>query len=217
MGGRLSGPRRRALVDAARRHGTLILENEYDCEFNYAGASYPPVYGSAPESTLLLSTFAKAVSPALRLGFIVAPPDAAAALAAHIERERLHASWPAQKVTEALLRSGELERHLRRVRRHYAALRELIRARLGRFHEQVAVLGDDGGLHVVVRARSPGRDLALQAALTARGVRYDTVRQFATGQPDAGGLLLAYGHMDGATLAASLDALERSLEEQCKK
>ena len=151
MGGRLSGPRRRALVELARTRAMLILENEYDCEFHYAGTNHPPIFTHAPESTLLLSTFAKAVSPSLRLGFIVAAPEAAAMLAAHIERERAHVSWPVQKVVETLLVSGELDRHLRRVRRHYGAMRDaIIRQRLAPHTDVIDLCGDEGGLHVVI-------------------------------------------------------------------
>ncbi len=213
LGGRLSGPRRRALIDAARTYGTLILENEYDCEFNYAGTSYPPIYSSAPESTLLLSTFAKAVSPALRLGFVAAPYNAATALADLIEHERLHTSWPAQKVMESLLRSGELDRHLRRVRRHYAAMRDLIRSRLERFHGRIAVLGDEGGLHVVVRGGTHKIDCMLQAVLRTRDIRFDTVRQFATTNLNTDGFLFAYGHMSRSMLITSIEILEGCLDE----
>lgn len=37
LGGRLSGTRRRALLDLAHAHGMLVVENEYDSEFHYAG------------------------------------------------------------------------------------------------------------------------------------------------------------------------------------
>ncbi|MDE1179248.1 PLP-dependent aminotransferase family protein [Paraburkholderia sp.] len=209
MGARLSGPRRRTLIDAARAGGTLILENEYDCEFNYAGTDHPPLFSHAPDSTLLLSTFAKAVSPSLRLGFIAAPPDAADALAACVERERMHVSWPAQKIVEALLVSGELDRHLRRIRRHYASLRASIRARFDALDDaRLELLGDDGGVHVVIRGRTHDFDLRLQTALRDSGVVFDRVVDFATGDIDARGVLLAYGHMDAPMLDAALMRLQ---------
>ncbi|MEK6419330.1 MAG: PLP-dependent aminotransferase family protein [Burkholderia gladioli] len=208
LGGRLSGPRRRAIVELARAHGTLIVENEYDCEFHYAGTRYPPLFASAPESTLLLSTFAKAVSPSLRLGFIAAPRAAADALAEHVERERVHVSWPVQKIVETLLGSGELDKHLRRVRRHYGAMRDLIRERLAGYAGDVDLRGDEGGLHVVVTGRERGFDLALREALHARGIVFNEVREFAgSAAGESGGVLLGYGHMDLEELAAALDAL----------
>lgn len=212
MGGRLSGPRRRALVELARTRAMLILENEYDCEFHYAGTNHPPIFSHAPESTLLLSTFAKAVSPSLRLGFIVAPPDAAAMLAAHIERERTHVSWPVQKVVETLLVSGELDRHLRRVRRHYGAMRDAIRERLTSYSDVIALGGDEGGLNVVITGMSDTLDRDLRAALRANGVVFDEVRDFAMRASHPGGFVLGYGHMDSEALTHSLDLLRACIE-----
>jgi GntR family transcriptional regulator/MocR family aminotransferase len=213
MGGRLSGPRRRALVELARARAMLIVENEYDCEFHYAGTNHPPIFSYAPESTLLLNTFAKAVSPSLRLGFIVAPAAAAAAIVALVERERTHVSWPVQKVVETLLRSGELDRHLRRVRRHYGAMRDAIRERLSAYADVVTLAGDEGGLHVVVAGRDGAFDRDLRAALRANGVLFDEVADFTVSGADPGGFLLGYGHMESEALIASLDLLEARIKQ----
>ncbi|GAB7536406.1 PLP-dependent aminotransferase family protein [Burkholderia sp. 3C] len=208
LGGRLSGPRRRSLIDLARMHGTVIVENEYDCEFHYAGTRYPPLFASAPDNTLLLSTFAKAVSPSLRLGFIAAPKAAATALAAHIERERVHVSWPVQKIVETLLVSGELDKHLRRVRRHYGAMRDLVRARLADYVGEIDLSGDEGGLHVVVAGRERAFDRELRRALNSRGIVFNEVREFAGSTlEESNGFLLGYAHMDLDDLSVALDEL----------
>jgi len=188
-----------------------MLENEYDCEFHYAGTNHPPIFSHAPESTLLLNTFAKAVSPSLRLGFIVAPPVAAAALADLIERERVHVSWPVQKVVETLLVSGELDRHLRRVRRHYGAMRDAIRERLIPYADVITLGGDEGGLHVVVSGQSGAFDRELRAALRSNGVVFNDVRDFAMLGSPLSGFVLGYGHMDSEVLMRSLDVLEACL------
>ena len=216
MGGRLSGPRRRALVELARARSMLIVENEYDCEFHYEGTNHPPIFSYAPESTLLLNTFAKAISPSLRLGFIVAPAAAAAAMVALVERERTHVSWPVQRIVETLLVSGELDRHLRRVRRHYGAMRDAIRERLASYAEVVTLAGDEGGLHVVVAGREGAFDRDLRAALRSKGVLFNEVADFsAAGSDPSGypsGFLLGYGHMDSEALAYSLDVLEACIK-----
>jgi len=213
MGGRLSGPRRRALVELARKRGMLMIENEYDCEFHYAGTNHPPIFSHAPESTLLVNTFAKAVSPSLRLGFIVAPPCAAAALVARVERERTHVSWPVQKIVETLLLSGELDRHLRRVRRHYGAMRDAIRERLTPYADVITLGGDEGGLHVVVSGENDAFDRDLRAALRSKGVVFDDVRDFTKLEPNARGFLLGYGHMDWEALTESLNLLEICIKQ----
>ncbi|WP_175718443.1 PLP-dependent aminotransferase family protein [Burkholderia anthina] len=211
LGGPLSGPRRHALIALAHEHQMLIVENEYDCEFHYAGTRHPPLFSAAPESTLLLNTFAKAVSPALRLGFIAAPPAVAIALAAHVERERVHVSWPIQKIVETLLVSGELDRHLRRVRRHYGAMRDVIRRRLAEHAGSVTLRGDHGGLHMVIMGRTAAFDLELRTVLRTRGIMFNEVRDFTKLAPEANGFLFGYGHMNESELSRSLDDLIESI------
>ncbi|RDJ97947.1 hypothetical protein DLM46_35440 [Paraburkholderia lacunae] len=212
MGGRLSGSRRTALVELARTRAMLIVENEYDCEFHYSGTNHPPIFSYAPESTVLLNTFAKAVSPSLRLGFIVAPPVVAAALVAQIERERTHVSWPVQKIVETLLLSGELDRHLRRVRRHYGAMRDTIRQRLAPYADLVTLGGEEGGLHVIIAGRHSSFDRDLRAALRCNGVVFNDVRDFAMLESAPDGFLLGYGHMDSEALTQSLDVFEACIK-----
>lgn len=212
LGGRLAGPRRRELVQLARQRGMLIIENEYDCEFHYAGTNYPPIFNQAPESTILLNTFGKAISPALKLGFMVAPQELADTLSNFIERERVHISWPVQKILETLLISGELDRHLRRVRRHYSAMREQIRGRLTAWPGRIGVSGDEGGLHVVIRADQAEQDQRLRAALRAHGVLLNQVADFSLLAPDQSGFLFSYGHLDEAALQRALDLLQRCIE-----
>jgi GntR family transcriptional regulator/MocR family aminotransferase len=207
MGGRLSAARRRWLAETARRHGTLILENEYGCEFVYEGNEYPTVYSVAPDNTILLGTFANVVSPSLRLGFAVMPERALATTVRAVAQRHLHPSWPAQKIMEHLLSSGNLDRHVRRSRRHYLALRALIKSRLAPVARHVAVSGDGAGLHVVIQGRTPALDAALLAALARRAVRFEPLAHACKPGTSARGLIFGYGHMDREDLQAALDIL----------
>ena len=197
LGGRLSGARRRALAALVLKHGCLVLENEYDHEFVHEGQNHPPLAAALPGHAVLLGTFAKAVSPALRLGFLAAPPGVADALAVAIEAERSHAAWPAQATVQWLLRSGELQRHLRRVRRHHAQQRAQLLALLQKRCPALQVSGQQGGLHLVLTLGNARQDRALAAHLRRQQVRFQTVRDFGGEDGDAAvdAILLGYGHM----------------------
>jgi GntR family transcriptional regulator/MocR family aminotransferase len=216
-GGRLSARRRHVLVTKARRHGFLIVENEYDFEYDFEGSSYPPIAAGAPECTLLIGTFAKGVSPSLRLGFLIAPPAAADALAASVAGDRMQASWPSQRIMQALLESGDLVRHLRRAKTHYAQYRRTIRNRLAPFSKHVSLLGDSGGLHLVIRGKTSQVDHELQRQLRRSGVVFDAVADYARTEPRGTGVLLSYGHMDAESLAGALlvlcDGIQAAVQE----
>jgi GntR family transcriptional regulator/MocR family aminotransferase len=207
VGGRLSASRRQQLVSHAQTHGTLILENDYGCEFTYEGSDYPTLYSMAPRNTILLGTFANAASPALRIGFVVAPAQAARNIASWIGGAHQQASWPAQKIMEELLSSGELDRHIRRSRRHYLSVRRLIQKQLAPLSQYIDVQGMGAGMLVVLRGRTEPIDRALQEALKARGVRFQPMRDLAGPESNPTGFLFGYAHMELPMVRASLELL----------
>jgi GntR family transcriptional regulator/MocR family aminotransferase len=210
LGGRLSGARRVELAALATRHSSLVIENEYDHEFIYEGQNHTALAAGLPAHTVLVSTFAKAISPALRIGFIAAPHAVAAALAHAIERDRLHASWPVQTSLQWLLASGELQRHLRRVRRHHAGQRDHLVQALKQRCPDVCFRGQEGGLHIVLTMGEPTLDSKLARQLRRLGIAFQTIREFGG---DSDEVLLGYGQMSPAEieLAAELMAEARGL------
>lgn len=71
----MSVPRRIDLTDWAVKHDAWILEDDYDCEFRYAGRPLSSLQGmSAGGHVLYLGSFSKVLFPALRVGYVVVPP-----------------------------------------------------------------------------------------------------------------------------------------------
>ncbi len=77
----LSEPRRQALVDLARRHGVMILEDDAYGELRFSGEALPALYARAPEEGVIqVRTFSKILAAGLRLGYVVAPKELMARL-----------------------------------------------------------------------------------------------------------------------------------------
>lgn len=195
MGVRLSGARRTELSAMVAEHGTLLIENEYDHEFIYEGQNHTALAASLPEHTVLVGTFAKAISPALRIGFVAAPLLVIDALTTLIRQEKLQATWPAQISVHWLLSTGELQRHLRRVRRHHAQQRNRLLTAIRQQCPALGIRGQDGGLHLVLSLGKTELNQQLAVELRLRGVLLQSVKDFG-GQSDE--LLLGYGHMSEA-------------------
>ncbi len=68
----LSEGRRRALVEIARRHDLLIIED--DAWGPIKAERPPPLSALAPERAIYLTSFTKCTLPGLRAGYLVAPP-----------------------------------------------------------------------------------------------------------------------------------------------
>ena len=197
LGGRLPVPRRQALIAWARATGALIVEDDYDSEFRYDVAPLPALFGLDPGVVVHLGTTTKTLTPALGVGWLVARPGLVAEIAAKAVSLGERTSEAAQYALLALLDSGDLGRHVRRMRREYGRRRAAIVAALGALAGPARLLGDTAGLHVVLELPVGTAD-QVAAAAVQRGVLVMTLERYFAGQATRDGLVLGYG---GASLS----------------
>ena len=151
MGMVLSASRRVQLLDWARRSGAWIIEDDYDSEYRYESQPIASLQGLDRDARVLyVGTFSKVLFPALRLGYLVLPPDLVPRFAAVRDATDIFPPTFAQAVAADFIREGHFARHLRRTRALYRerrrALVDAIRSQLG---EQLEVRGDEAGMHLV--------------------------------------------------------------------
>jgi GntR family transcriptional regulator/MocR family aminotransferase len=119
----LTAERRHALVAWARATDGFVVEDDYDSEFRYDRDPVGVLQGLAPERVFTVGTVSKSLAPTIRVGWVLAPPAFAAALA----EEKLLADRGTPGLDQAalalLVESGRFDRHLRRMRARYARRR----------------------------------------------------------------------------------------------
>src|SRR4029077_20996911 len=71
----LSAQRRTALLAWASRTGGLIIEDDYDADYPYDRRPVTAMQGAGPSHVALLGSVSKILSPALRIGWVVSPPE----------------------------------------------------------------------------------------------------------------------------------------------
>jgi GntR family transcriptional regulator/MocR family aminotransferase len=92
--------------------------------------------------------------PALRIGFIVLPPDLRYAVRAAKYVADWHSSEPVQAALATFIDDGDLSRHLRRAGRAYRARRDRITAALtGPLSPWLSLIPAVAGLHVSAHFR----------------------------------------------------------------
>jgi GntR family transcriptional regulator/MocR family aminotransferase len=205
LGGRLPVPRRQALATWARSTGALIVEDDYDGEFRYDVAPLPTLFGLDPDVVIYLGTTSKTLTPALGAGWLVARPDLLPAFTAAAVDLGERVSGPVQHAVTELLASGELERHVRRMRHEYARRRAvMVTALAGR------LTGDTAGMHMVLEL-PPGTATAVAAAARERGVEVATLDRYFGGPPTLEGLMLGYGAADLAAVSLGCQVIAEIL------
>jgi len=205
----LSPERRAELLTWARVQGRLVIEDDYDAEFRYDRQPVAALQGMAVDHVIYAGTVSKTLSPVLRIGWLIVPPQ----LSTDVAR-RVHASgaWPSvidQATMSIMLDRGAFERHLRAMRRRYRRRRDSLIEALHR-RLDVDVTGIAAGLHLVVRPRSEA-DLDL-VAVEARehGIEIDTLHERCwTRGHQQPAMLLGYGALPEKAISRAVAAIAR--------
>jgi GntR family transcriptional regulator / MocR family aminotransferase len=156
-GAALAPERRQALVAWANERDAYVIEDDYDAEFRYDRDPVGALQGLAPDRVALLGTVSKSLAPALRLGWIVCPNTLLEALTEDKRLSDRGSPTLEQLALATLIESGRYDRHLRHMRRVYAARRATLIRALTEHAPHVTLHGLAAGFHAVAELK-PGTD-----------------------------------------------------------
>ncbi|WUJ73944.1 PLP-dependent aminotransferase family protein [Kribbella soli] len=208
LGGRLPVARRNELIRWARRTGAQLIEDDYDSEFRYDVAPLPALAQLDLERVVHLGTLSKTLSPALRLGWLVASEEMVDRLATFRANSGDWPGWPMQAALLAMLRDGYLDQAVRRGRRLYADRRTHAVAVLSPYGQ---VIGQDAGLHVTLLLPDDADDLRIAAAAREAGVVVAPLSEYRRSVPGPPGLVIGYATPSTSDLHRALTILTEVL------
>lgn len=204
LGGVLPIGRRLDLLQWARRHDTWIVEDDYDGEFRYGQRPIDALQSIDTDGRVIyIGTFSKALSPQLRLGYLVLPPELVPVFRQAKRLADRHAPVLEQRALALLIDSGAYERHVRRMRRENDRRRTaLLDAITRHLPGDVRVSGTAAGLHMVLWLpflRSQDEPALVAAARDKDVGVYPVTPLFANPyspmQPRPAGLILGYASL----------------------
>jgi GntR family transcriptional regulator/MocR family aminotransferase len=216
LGLTMSKRRRRALVEYANRHGAVIIEDDYDGEFRFEGYSLEALRAARHADVVFyVGTFSKCMLPALRLGFIVAPKWAMAALIAAINCLDWHSPTLLQSAVAKFITEGHLQRHVRRMRTTYALRRQVLLAGivegLGKWLRPIPSFY---GMHIAAAALDPLDSEGIARRAQGKGVMIHALSRYYLGPETQVGLVFGYGVTDPAEIKYGLSVLSQLLTHQ---
>ena len=222
LGGVLPISRRLELLRWAQRRDAWIIEDDYDGEFRYGQRPIDALQSIDTDGRVIyVGTFSKALSPQLRLGYLVLPHELVPVFRQAKRLADRHAPALEQRALASLIDSGAYERHVRRMRRENERRRTALLDAVARYLPGDAeVAGTAAGLHVVLWLPflRPKDEPTLVAAARGKGVGvYPVSPLFAKpqshGQPRPAGLILGYASLTTEQIQQGMRILAKVMAE----
>jgi len=213
LGVTMSLRRRLALLEWARRSGTLIFEDDYDSEYRYSGRPIPAMQGLDRAGVVIFGgSFTAVLFPALRLGYLVVPPDMVDVFAAAESVSTHHPPLLEQAVLCDFITEGHFARHIRRMRELYA---ERLGVLLECARENLTGLVDistvEAGLQTIGWLQGKITPVQAASAAAQRDVEVVPISRYAAGRTKKDGLVLGFAAVNPRELRRGVDELARAL------
>lgn len=202
----LSVERRMKLLELSRRFSFAIIEDDYDYDYHYASSPYLPLASAGHNGNVIyIGSFSKILDPSIRMGFMIAPGNFIEQCTAFRKTIDVGGDGYMQNALAALIKSGELKRHLKKAKKCYHQRRDfldaLLREKLGKY---VSYTLPSGGMAIWVKLKPnyPVRGLASGAQLHI--VRADTAQN---------AFRFGFASMDEKELELAVGLLEKMLQK----
>ncbi|MBH2044621.1 MAG: PLP-dependent aminotransferase family protein, partial [Comamonadaceae bacterium] len=221
-GATLSLARRKKVLELAVKYQTLVVEDDPYGDL-YFGEAPPPsllaLSSEVPGSRALLAhcgSLSKVLSPGLRIGWLIAPPELLAKAVMCKQFSDAHTSTFAQATAAQYLKADRMPATLANVRKVYAeraqALCDALRKELG---AAVEFVQPRGGLFVWLRLTGAGGKVAnanvLAKAAIEKGVAFVPGTPFFAQNPDHATLRLSFATADVDKIREGVARLAQAL------
>ena len=164
---------RRQFTNLAAEFRVPIVEDDVFGELRYGGPVLPTLRSLRPDLVIYIGSFSKMLTPAIRLGWIVAPRPVIRQINMAKQSADLHTSLLIQAILDEFCRRDLLNRHMKRVRRIFKKRRDALAEALHRhFPQDTRFEVPDGGLSMWV---TPPQDCDIAELLrlaSGKGVEF---------------------------------------------
>jgi GntR family transcriptional regulator/MocR family aminotransferase len=190
------------------------VEDDYDAEYRYDRDPIASLQGLAPESVAYVGTATKTLAPGVRLGWVLVPSHLVGEMAVQHGVARAVPSVLIQAAYATLLERGDIDRHLRRTRRHYHTRRNVLIDALGEQLPTVSIRGAAAGLHLIAWLPDGADEDAIADAAAERGVAVHTLHgDCSVTAPLGPALLLGYGLIGETAIPRAVEELSRAVDQ----
>jgi 2-aminoadipate transaminase len=209
-----SDENRNAVADLVRQTSCLIIQDDPYADLRFSGTRKISFKRILPNNTVLLGSFSKTVAPALRLGWLVAPPSIMDKVVIAKQAADLHTDYLAQRILYRYLCDNDLDAHIATIIRQYGKQKTaMINAIKDFFPAGVQYTNPEGGMFLWVTLPEGMSSMALFDAAIKQKVAFVPGTPFYVDRKDSNTLRLNFSCSDEATIAEGIKRLGTSIRE----
>jgi GntR family transcriptional regulator/MocR family aminotransferase len=209
LGVTLSLPRRMAMLDWARTNGSWIIEDDYDSEFRYVGPPLPSIRSiDSHDRVIYVGTFSKALYPAIRVGYLVLPPQLVGTFRSFAGLVNRSVSVEVQLALAEFIGGGHFATHLRRMRDLYAQRRAaFVELGAAALNGLARIDCPDSGMNALAWLEGGRDDDAVRRAALAADVQCYPLSEYAVDVKRPGAIILGFSGVPAEKMKRHFDRL----------
>jgi len=209
-----SDDNRRAVAELVQGRSCLIIQDDPYGDLRFSGTPKVSFKRLLPANTVLLGSFSKTVAPALRLGWLVAPPPIMDKLVIAKQAADLHTDYLAQRILYRFLCDNDIDAHIATIIRQYGKQKEaMISAIKDSFPAGVQSTNPEGGMFLWVTLPEGISSMALFEAAIKKKVAFVPGTPFYVDRKDSNTLRLNFSCSDEPTIVEGIKRLGQSIKE----
>lgn len=205
--------RRQELLSWANKsHERYIIEDDHDSEFRYKGKPIPALQSlDTADKVIYIGTFSKAISPAIRTGYMVLPET----LIEHYQEKCGSYACPVSRLNQALLtdfiHEGYFEKHLNRMRKIYKTKHDIMLQAINEYlpSGKVEISGDYAGLYIILRYLGSLTEEQINRRAKENGIQLHSLRGYYASLPADyhPTFLLGFANLSNKTIVEGIQSL----------
>ena len=206
LGGAMPPARRQEFQQWANCNDGWIIEDDYDSEFRFAGRPIPAMASTdVSQRTIYIGTFSKIFSVGLRLGYLVMPANLIGQFSQTLSKFGVKASALPQRALSNFIDSGDLVRHVRKMRRIYGERRRYLTEIINeQFQDYLEFDDHQAGMLLAVRLKHDLDDKEIIRIAHQQKIEISSLSRHYEGPRKLSGLLLGFCGFDEAEMKENM-------------
>lgn len=205
---------RQSVAHLIRGRNCLIIQDDPYGDLRFSGSRKVSFKRLLPDNTVLLGSFSKTVAPALRLGWLVAPPPIMEKVVVAKQAADLHSDYLAQRILHRFLKDNDIDVHIATIIHQYGKQKEAMIGAIKEFFPAgVQCTNPEGGMFLWVTLPEGVSSMRLFEAAIAKKVAFVPGTPFYVDRKDTNTLRLNFSCSDEPTIVEGIGRLGDSIKQ----